>query len=56
MYSLYKSMRILKNVYEQLVETSLSETSKSLAYVEDNELLQFIINYVIKSEESKDVQ
>lgn len=51
MYSLYESMRILKNVYEQLVETSLSETGKPLAYVEDDELLQSIINHVIESEE-----
>ena len=51
MYSLYNSMRILKNVYEQLVETSLSETGKPLAYVEDDELLQSIINHVIESEE-----
>lgn len=51
MYSLYDSMRILKNVYEQLVETSLSETGKPLAYVEDDELLQSIINHVIESEE-----
>lgn len=51
MYSLYDSMRILKNVYEQLVETSLSETGKPLAYVEDDELPQSIINHVIESEE-----
>lgn len=51
MYSLYDSMRILKNVYEQLVETSLSETGKPLAYVEDDEVLQSIINRVIESEE-----
>lgn len=51
MYSLYDSMRILKNVYEQLVETSLSETGKPLAYVEDDELLQSIINHVIEGEE-----
>lgn len=51
MYSLYDSMRILKNVYEQLVETSLSETGKPLAYVEDDEVLQSIINHVIESEE-----
>lgn len=51
MYSLYDSMRILKNVYEQLVETSLSETGKPLAYVEDDELLQSIMNHVIESEE-----
>ncbi len=51
MYSLYDSMRILKNVYEQLVETSLSETGKPLAYVEDDELLQSIINHVIENEE-----
>lgn len=51
MYSLYDSMRILKNVYEQLVETSLSETCKPLAYVEDDEVLQSIINHVIESEE-----
>ena len=50
MYSLYNSMRILKNVYEQLVETSLSETGKPLAYVEDDELLQSVINYVIENE------
>lgn len=50
MYSLYDSMRILKNVYEQLVETSLSETGKPLAYVEDDELMQSIINHVIESE------
>lgn len=43
-------MRILKNVYEQLVETSLSETGKPLAYVEDDELMQSIINHVIESE------
>lgn len=54
MYSLYDSMRLLKNVYEQLVETSLSETGKPLVYVEDDELLQSIINHVIESEESKD--
>ena len=47
---LYDSMRILKNVYEQLVETSLSETGKPLAYVEDDELLQPVINHVIESE------
>lgn len=51
MYSLYDSMRILKNVYEQLVETSLSETGKPLAYVEDDEVLQSIINHVIENEE-----
>lgn len=51
MYSLYDSVRILKNVYEQLVETSLSETGKPLAYVEDDELLQSIINHVIENEE-----
>ena len=51
MYSLYDSMRILKNVYEQLVETSLSETGKPLAYVEDDELLQSIMNHVIENEE-----
>ena len=51
MYSLYNSMRLLKNVYEQLVETSLSETGKPLAYVEDDELLQSIINHVIENEE-----
>ena len=51
MYSLYDSMRILKNVYEQLVETSLSETGKPIAYVEDDEVLQSIINHVIESEE-----
>lgn len=51
MYSLYDSRRILKNVYEQLVETSLSETGKPLAYVEDDELLQSIINHVIENEE-----
>ena len=39
MYSLYDSMRILKNTYKQLVETSLSETGKPLAYVEDDEVL-----------------
>ena len=50
MYSLYDSMRILKNVYEQLVETSLSETGKSLAYVEDDELLQSVINHVVEEE------
>lgn len=50
MYSLYDSMRILKNVYEQLVETSLSETGKPLAYVED-ESLQSIINHVIGNED-----
>ena len=51
MYSLYDSMRILKNVYEQLVETSLSETGKPFAYVEDDEVLQSIINHVIEDEE-----
>ena len=51
MYSLYDSMRIFKNVYKQLVETSLSETGKPLAYVEDDEVLQSIINHVIESEE-----
>lgn len=51
MYSLYDSMRLLKNVYEQLVETSLSETGKPLAYIEDDELLQSVINHVIESEE-----
>ena len=51
MYSLYNSMRILKNVYKQLVETSLSETGKPLAYVEDDEVLQSIINHVMESEE-----
>lgn len=50
MYSLYDSMRLLKNVYEQLVETSLSETGKPLAYIEDDELLQSVINHVIESE------
>ena len=54
MYSLYDSMRILKNVYEQLVETSLSETGKPLAYVEEDEIMQSIINHVIESEESED--
>ena len=53
MYSLYDSMRILKNVYEQLVETSLSETGKPLAYVEDDELMQSIVNHVIESGENK---
>ena len=53
MYSLYDSMRILKNVYEQLVETSLNETGKPLAYVEEDELLQSIINHVIESGENK---
>ena len=48
MYSLYHSMRILKNVYEQLVETSLSETGKPFAYVEDDEVLQSIINHVLE--------
>lgn len=52
MYSLYDSMRILKNVHEQLVETSLSETGKPLAYVED-ESLQSVINHVIESGENK---
>lgn len=50
MYLLYDSMRILKNVYEQLVETSLSETGKPLAYIEDDGLLQSIINHVIEGE------
>ena len=50
MYSLFDSMRILKNVYKQLVETSLSETGKPPAYVEDNELMQSIINHVIENE------
>lgn len=50
MYSLYESMRILKNVYKQLVETSLNETGKPLAYVEDDELLQSLINHAIESE------
>ena len=54
MYSLYDSMRILKNVYEQLVETSLSEIGKPLAYVEDDEVLQSIINHVIEEEENID--
>ena len=54
MYSLYDSMRLLKNVYEQLVETSLSETGEPLAYVEDDELLQSVINHVIESGENKD--
>lgn len=53
MYSLYDSMRVLKNVYEQLVETSLSETGKPLAYVEDDELMQSVINHVIESGENK---
>lgn len=53
MYSLYDSMRILKNVYEQLVETSLNETGKPLAYVEDDELLQSVINHVMESGENK---
>lgn len=48
MYLLYDSMRILKNIYEQLVETSLSETGKPLAYVEDDEVLQSIINHVLE--------
>lgn len=56
MYSLYDSMRILKNVYEQLVETSLSETGKPLAYVEDDELLQSVINHVIESENDDEWQ
>lgn len=51
MYLLHDSMRILKNVYKQLVETSLSETGKPLAYVEDDEVLQSIINHVIENEE-----
>ena len=51
MYSLYDSMRILKNIYKQLVETSLSETGKPFAYVEDDEVLQSIINHVIEGEE-----
>ena len=50
MYSLYESMRILKNVYKQLVETSLNETGKPLAYVEDDKLLQSVINHAIESE------
>lgn len=50
MYSLYNSIRLLKNAYEQLVETSLSETGKPLAYVEDDELLQSIINHTTESE------
>ena len=50
MYSLYDSMMILKNVHEQLVETSLSETGKPLAYVEDDELMQSIINHVVEEE------
>lgn len=50
MYSLYDSMKILRNVYEQLLETSLSETGELLAYVEDDELLQSVINHVIESE------
>lgn len=54
MYSLYDSMRILKNVYEQLVETSLSETGEPLAYVEEDELLQSVINHVIESENDKE--
>ena len=53
MYSLYDSMRLLKNIYEQLVETSLSETGKPLAYVEDDEVLQSVINHVIESGENK---
>lgn len=53
MYSLYYSMRLLKNVYKQLVETSLSETGKPLAYVEDDELMQSIINHVIENGENK---
>ena len=53
MYSLYDSMRLLKNVYKQLVETSLSETGKPLAYVEDDELMQSAINHVIESGENK---
>ena len=53
LYSLYDSMKMLKNVYEQLVETSLSETGKPLAYVEDDELMQSIINHVIESGENK---
>lgn len=51
MYSLYDSMRVLKNVYEQLVEISLSEICKPLAYVEDDEMQQSIINHVIEGEE-----
>ena len=54
MYSLYDSMRILKNVYEQLVETSLSETGKPLAYVEDDEVLQSVINHVIESDNDEE--
>ena len=54
MYSLYDSMRLLKNVYEQLVETSLSETGKPLAYVEEDELLQSVIDHVIESENDKE--
>lgn len=50
MYSLYDSMRLLKNVYKQLVETSLNETGKPLAHVEEDELLQSVINHVIESE------
>ena len=50
MYSPYDSMRLLKNVYKQLVETSLSETGKPLAYVEGDELMQSIINHVMESE------
>ena len=37
MYSLYDSIRLLRNVYKQLVETSLNETGKSLAYVEEED-------------------
>ena len=53
MYSLYGSMRIFKNVYGQLVKTSLSETGKPLAYVEDGELPQSVINHVIESGENE---
>lgn len=56
MYSLYDSIRILKNVYKQLVETSLNETGKPLAYVEDDEVLQSIINHVIEGEDYSELE
>lgn len=49
MYSLYNSMKVLRDVYTQLVESSLKE-GKPLAYTEDP-LIQQVINHVLEKEE-----
>lgn len=47
MYSLYNSMKILRNVYLQLTETALRE-GKPLAYTDDP-LMQSIIDCVTEN-------